>query len=155
MIHPKPSIPVYQDVMFLFRFISFTGASTFVPYGEGMRNPRISTVLLRILQQVTCLAIFLLLLGMSVFEIIQFIAVIVKMKNIGEVIPNIIWITSFPLAMGAQVFYTFHRPKLLKFFENWQDIHAMYPESQDNCTERQTRPRMYFIYLLTFVNPVI
>lgn len=141
--------------MFLFRFISFTGASTFVPYGEGIRSPRIPTVLLRILQQVTCLAIFLLLFAMSVFEIIQFVIVIVKMKNIGEVIPNIIWITSFPLAMGAQVFYTFQKPKLLKFFENWQDIHATYPESQDNCTERQTRPRMYFVYLLTFVKPFL
>jgi hypothetical protein len=150
MNHSKPNIPVYQDVMFLFRFISFTGASTFVPYGEGMRNPRISTVLVRILQQITCLAIFLLLLVMSVFEFVQFISVIVKMKNIGEVIPNIIWITSFPLAMGAQAFYIFQRPKLLKFFENWQEIYTMYSESND-VTERQTRPRMYIIYLLTFV----
>ncbi|EFX86186.1 hypothetical protein DAPPUDRAFT_98040 [Daphnia pulex] len=142
MVHSKPNIPVYQDVMFLFRFISFTGASTFVPYGEGMQNPRISTVLVRILQQITCLAIFLLLLAMSVFEFIQFVTVIVKMKNIGEVIPNIIWITSFPLAMGAQAFYIFQRPKLLKFFENWQDIHTMYSESNGHVTERQTRPRM-------------
>lgn len=145
----KLDIPVYQDVMFLFRFISFTGASTFVPYGEGIRNPSVSTIFLRILQQVACLAVFLLLLAMSMFEVVQFGLVIWKMKNIGEIIPNIIWMTSFPLAMGAQVFYIVQRPTLLKFFQRWQEIHVTYADDQEKVTEIQTRPRMYFIYLLT------
>ncbi len=138
--------------MFLFRFISFTGASTFVPYGEGIRNPRISVILLRSLQQVACLAVFLLLLAMSVFELVQFVILIWKMKNIGEIIPNIIWMLSFPLAMGAQVFYIVQRPKLLAFFQRWEEIHMMYVETHETQSdERQTRPRMYFVYLFTLV----
>lgn len=138
--------------MFLFRFISFTGASTFVPYGEGIRNPRVSVIILKAIQQVVCLAVFLLLLAMSVFEFVQFAILIWKMKNIGEIIPNIIWMLSFPLAMGAQVFYIVQKPKLLQFFQRWEEIHLMYPETHViQESERRTRPRMYFVYLLTFV----
>lgn len=149
MNNSKLEIPVYQDVMFLFRFISFTGASTFVPYGEGLRNPKKSVIFLRITQQLVCLAVFLLLLAMSVFEIVQFTIVIWKMKNIGEIIPNIIWMTTFPLAMGAQVFYIVQRPILLKFFQRWQEIHNLYSDTNNETTERRTRPRMYVIYLFT------
>lgn len=149
MENSKVVIPVYQDVMYLFRFISFTGASIFVPYGEGIQNPTKTTLFLRILQQVACAAVFLLLLGMSVFEIVQFILVIWKMKNIGEIIPNIIWMTSFPLALGAQIFYIVQRPILHKFFQRWQEIHLKYPETSDEIIERRIRPKMYLIYLLT------
>lgn len=147
----KLEIPVYQDVMFLFRFISFTGASTFIPYGEGIRNPNKLTIFLRVIQQLACMAVFFLLLAMSIFEIVQFLLVIWKMKNIGEIIPNIIWMTSFPLAMGAQVFYIVQRPFLLKFFQRWQEIHVLYSDPDDGVLERRTRPRMYIIYLLTYV----
>lgn len=149
MENSKIVIPVYQDVMHLFRFMSYTGASVFVPYGEGIRHPSKSIVFLRVLQQVACAAVFLLLLAMSVFEIVQFVLVIWKMKNIGEIIPNIIWMTSFPLALGAQIFYIVQRPTLQSFFERWQDIHLQYDETNEEIVEQRIRPKMYLIYLLT------
>lgn len=85
---PKMDLPVYKDVMFLFQFISYTGASTFVQYGEGKINPGKVTKTLRVLQQVACVAVFLLLLAMSVFEFVQFGLVIWSMDNIGEIIPK-------------------------------------------------------------------
>ena len=97
-------IPVYRDVISLFKFISFTGASTFVPFRE--ENEGTVAKLMRGLQRSFCFCIFLLLLSMSLFEIYQFALVVWQMKNIGEIIPNMIWITSFPLAVMAQVFYT-------------------------------------------------
>jgi len=66
------TIPVYQDVMFLFRFISYSGASTFVQYEEGILNPSKMTRAIRIFQKVACCIVFFLLLSMSVFELLQF-----------------------------------------------------------------------------------
>lgn len=145
----KIEIPVYQDVMFLFRFISFTGASTFVHYGEEHEHPKTIIIIIRALQQIACLFVFLLLLGMSIFEIVQFITDIWNMKNIGEIIPSIIWMTTFPLAMGAQVFYIVQRPVLIAFFQRWQEIYLTYADPVEKVIERQTRPRMYVVYLFT------
>jgi hypothetical protein len=78
-------IPVFQDVMYLFQFISFTGASTFMPCGERIVNLSKGWRILRTFQKGTCFAVFLMLLAMSVFEICQFAVVIWKMDNIGEV----------------------------------------------------------------------
>lgn len=75
-------IPVFQDVMFLFQFISYTGASIFIPCGE---NPSRRMRLLHFFQQGACFIVFLLLLIMSILEIYQFINVIWNMDNIGEV----------------------------------------------------------------------
>lgn len=99
-------IPVYRDVSRLFNFMYYTGASIFVRSRstEIRRSPWVRV--LRAFQCCICFFVFLLLLGIAVFEIQQFMLLIWKMKNIGEIIPNIIWLTSFPLAIMAQVFYT-------------------------------------------------
>ena len=81
-----------QDVLYLFQFISYSGASTLIipagsdsvetaPSSKGIRA-------LRVMQKATCLAIFLLLLGVSVFEIWKFAIVFSKMDNIAEVSLN-------------------------------------------------------------------
>lgn len=74
-------IPVYQDVMFLFQFISYTGAHTFVQYGEGISKPSKTIRAIRILQQIASCIVFILLLAMSVFEFVQFGLVIWSMDR--------------------------------------------------------------------------
>ena len=66
-----------------------------------------------------------------------------------KVILNVIWMTSFPLAVMSQIFYTVKRSVLLDFFQNWEDTYLEYADSTDKAIERQIRPRMYYIYLLT------
>ena len=98
-------IPVYRDVSRLFNFMYYTGVSIYFPYSADEGDSVLSR-LLRILKCAVCFSIFLLLVSMTAFEIYQFTLLIWAMKNIGEIIPNIIWLTSFPLAVMAQVFYT-------------------------------------------------
>jgi len=77
-----------QDVMYLFQFISYTGASTLIiPFCSDSitSQPSKGIRALRVIQKATCLAIFLLLLGVSVFEIWQFAIIVSKMDNIAEV----------------------------------------------------------------------
>lgn len=75
-------IPAFQEVSFIFKFISYTGASIFIPCGN---NSSIKMRLLRIFQYGACALVFFLLLVMSILEIYQFIDVIWNMDNIEEV----------------------------------------------------------------------
>jgi len=80
-----------QDVLYLFQFISYSGASTLIIPGSDSVETAPSTKgirALRVMQKTTCLAIFLLLLGVSFFEIWKFAIVFSKMDNIAEVSLN-------------------------------------------------------------------
>ena len=102
-------IPVYRDVSRLFKFMHYIGALIFLPYSSESDGSRLIRWL-RTFQSLICFSIFLLLTIMTIFEIYQFALLIWKMKNIAEIIPNIIWVTSFPLAVMAQVFYMVRVP---------------------------------------------
>ena len=102
-------IPVYRDVSRLFKFMHYIGALIFLPYSSESDGSRLIRWL-RTFQSLICFSIFLLLTIMTIFEIYQFALLIWKMKNIAEIIPNIIWLTSFPLAVMAQVFYMVRVP---------------------------------------------
>ena len=86
-------------------FMYYTGVSIYFFYNADEGDSVLSR-LLRILKCATCFSIFLLLVSMTAFEIYQFTLVIWEMKNDDEIIPIIIWLTSFPLAVMAQIFYT-------------------------------------------------
>lgn len=59
--------------------------------------------------------------------------------------------TSFPLALLAQIFYAIQRSVLIKFFQRWEEMHMLYSVSVDpeERHKKHSRPRMYFVYLLT------
>lgn len=151
MEFPRQPIPVYQDAMNLLRFISYTGASTFVLYGEGIQNPTKKTLILRLLQQVASMFVFLVFLVVSVLGIFQLIVVVWKMKNIGEIIPNVIWLSTFQLALGTQIFLYLRKSVLRQLFQQWQETYLLYadPSRPNKDNVQRIRPRMYFIYLGT------
>ena len=91
---------------------------------------------------------------MTVFEFVQFGKVIWDMDSIGEVIPNIIWITSFPLALASQIFYTFNRNSLLCFFERWQEIHCQYEIGRDYLERGTSWSNMFTFYFMAIIASV-
>lgn len=146
-------IPVYQDIMYLLRFISYTGGSTFVLYGEGVQNPTKKILFLRVLQQVTSVVVFFILLVSTIFGIIQLGIMIWKMKNIGDIIPNLMWMSTFQLALGAQIFLHVRKSVLHTFFQRWQEIHMLHsdPSTREKITKQRIRPVLYVVYLVTYV----
>ena len=147
----RKDLPVVEELISLLKLISYTGALTFVPYGHGTALAPMGKRLLRSIQQLMMTVVFLLLLVMSVFQLAQLALVLWRMNGVGELMPMIIWVTFFPLALMSQMFYTLKRPVLLRFFRRWEEVHFRF----ENVTRHLTRahclpiPRMYLIYFLT------
>ena len=95
----RKDLPVVEELISLLKLISYTGALTFVPYGHGTALAPMGKRLLRSIQQLMMTVVFLLLLVMSVFQLAQLALVLWRMNGVGELMPMIIWVTFFPLAL--------------------------------------------------------
>ena len=145
-------LPASVELFNLFKFISYTGALTFVPYDHGTGASVYRKRILNLIQQLISVCVFLLLLFMSVFEVVQLVLALWNINGVGELMPSIIWATSFPLALTSQIFYSFKRPILFDFLRRWEEIHLRFQQTKAAAVPKMNCflvNRMYIIYFVT------
>ena len=79
---------------------------------------------IRTLRYISTTVVFLMLGSMLVFEIFQLGSELSKITSIHSILPNLLWICTFPLSLMVLIRYHFYRCDFLSFFDKWRRLEA-------------------------------
>lgn len=79
---------------------------------------------IRTLHYISTAVVFLMLSSLLIFEIYQLGIELFKITSIHSILPNLLWICTFPPSMMVLIRYHFYRSDFLSLFEKWRRLEA-------------------------------
>lgn len=95
--------------------------------------------------------VFLFLLSVTTFELIQLIVGIRFMTTVHSIIPNLIWFTTLPLVLMTMLCYLVKRRSFVTFFEDWKELEKEIVKTQKICSSKTIHKTMYLAYFLNSI----
>jgi hypothetical protein len=112
-----------------------------------------------VIRTLSCVFFFIFHFLMMLFQFVQLMICITKMKTVHDIIPNLIWLSGLPLSITTQLRYLLGRRKVLAFFEAWADLEKKI-NIEKNCKDaepciKRARFIIFIIYTLLWAGIII